>query len=443
MALSQTIVYEQGDLVYLIAPVTPITPSTEQIEEWAYGRSVVAEAQKRAPNPVLAWFGGHYVEADKANGNGAMWTAKEIALKALTPLFMPVTVMHDPSAVVGLIADLALQTPDKDQVPRARIETALALWEHRFPHVVEEARLNYELGTLMQSMECLAPQYDCAECGQHYHKLPGGAEQANWCEHLKRETGVRILAATTFTGTGLIFGSRGAKGADPMAHLEEFTAEVAEFHQKKRHDDEHRTPPKTTSGAKYTMDIEQAKYEELIARPTREELAAVVAERDRAVREQETAETENVSLKSKVEEQETALKTASEEKAQQGLRAERVAKLGAGFVAKLGEKTRARLEEQAKVMEDSDWAARLEELAELTGIAHDAPADSTAPAPAGDAAAAAAAAAAAGSQTPILSAEETAKLTLRSGDQGAAPSVLTPSTVAGLFTKSNKPSLKS
>jgi hypothetical protein len=70
-------------------------------------------------------------------------------------------------------------------VPRSKIDTALALWKHRFPDVVEEAMHNYERGSLMQSMECLAPNYDCATCGMGFTKLPGGAERAAWCDHLR------------------------------------------------------------------------------------------------------------------------------------------------------------------------------------------------------------------------------------------------------------------
>jgi hypothetical protein len=46
-----------------------------------------------------------------------MWTAGELAIKGLTPMLMPVTVMHDPRTAVGAIADLALRTPEKRQGP--------------------------------------------------------------------------------------------------------------------------------------------------------------------------------------------------------------------------------------------------------------------------------------------------------------------------------------
>jgi hypothetical protein len=100
-------------------------------------------------------------------------------------MLMPITVMHDPRTAVGTIADVKLLTPEQDNVPRARLETYLALWAHRFPEIAREAELNAERGTLMQSMECLSPWYECSECGQAFQKLPRVLSGRVWCDHLK------------------------------------------------------------------------------------------------------------------------------------------------------------------------------------------------------------------------------------------------------------------
>jgi hypothetical protein len=179
-----TLVYEEGDKLYLVAPVTPFEATNEEVAGFAFG----ATCCKRAPNPHIAWFRGHYVEADQANGNGAMWTANELAIKSLTPMLMPVTVMHDPRTAVGAIADLALRTPDKPTRFRARRSTPrLRCGRTASPRWLRRRNHNYAQGELMQSMECLAPNYDCGTCGMGFTKLPGGAEQANWCAHLKGE----------------------------------------------------------------------------------------------------------------------------------------------------------------------------------------------------------------------------------------------------------------
>lgn len=364
--LQRTIVYEEGDKLYLVAPVTPHEATAEEVATYLFGD----ELTKKAPNPHIAWFRGHYVEADKANGNGAMWTSDELGIKSLTPMLMPVTVMHDPRTAVGAIADLALRTPEKDKVPRAKIETALALWKHRFPEVVEEAQHNYEHGSLMQSMECLAPNYDCGTCGMGFTKLPGGAERANWCAHLKGEGDVpptRILRAVVFTGTGLIFGSRGARGADPSAHLETFQQEVAEFHQRVHRDTARPRRNRTVD----TIEIKISEYDALKARPSQEKLDEVIARAEKAEKDLEAAETAKVKVEGEKAELQTKVDAAEETARQTTLRDERIDSLGAGFIAALGEKTKERLRTQAAQLDDTEWTARLEELEELTGKKRD------------------------------------------------------------------------
>jgi hypothetical protein len=253
-----TLIFERGEHVYLVAPVAPFDPGENELDELAFAEDL----KKMAPNENIGWLRGQYVEAERANENGAMWSSEELAIKSLTPMFMPVTVMHDPRSAVGLIADTKLLTRDQHNVPRARIDTTLGIWRHRFPGVWDEVASNYESGTLMQSMECLPRWYECGDCGRRYPKLPGGAEKANWCAHLRGEENAkatRRLGNVTFTGTGLIFGTRGARGALDSAHLEVFQDEVAEFHERVHSG---RRSVRRTSTVD-TIEIKRSEYDEL------------------------------------------------------------------------------------------------------------------------------------------------------------------------------------
>jgi hypothetical protein len=373
--MEPTLVFERGENLYIVGPVAPITPGDTEVAAFAFAESL----RKAAPNEALLWLRGQYVEGDRANRNGQYWASKEIAIKSLTPRFMPVTVMHEPRTAVGLIADTKLLLPGEEAaagVPRARIDTALAVWAHRFPEVAEECAVNYAQGTLMQSMECNASHYECIDCGRGFVKLPGGAERANWCAHLQAgaENGipVRRLCDVTFTGTGLIFGTRnGATGAMDKAHLDTFQSEVAEFHERAVTD---RRPTRRTS----KMDIEKNEYDRLVAEAAR----AVTLAAQVAALEPEVAKL--APLQSKLEAAEIA-KTAAEaaaatEKAARelleetartaGLASDRVSKLGASFLAKLGA-VKETLTTQAGTLDDAAWTARLDELALLTGVKHD------------------------------------------------------------------------
>src|SRR3954467_4656095 len=102
-------IFERGDRIYMTAPVQVFTPTEQSVEEYAFAQQV----KSQAPNDNIVWLKGQYVEADSPNLNGAQWTAEEIAIKSLTPMLMPVTVMHDPRTAVGTIADVQLLTPEK------------------------------------------------------------------------------------------------------------------------------------------------------------------------------------------------------------------------------------------------------------------------------------------------------------------------------------------
>ena len=144
-------IQEYGDFVYITMPLGLYVPEQAELEAFAF----VKDVREAAPNPRFLWMRGQYVEADAPNRNGDEWTADELRIKSLTPVLCPVTVMHDLSTAVGTIADARLLLPDVDKVPRARIETTIAQWEHRFPDVAEECRVNAKQGTLDQSMECV------------------------------------------------------------------------------------------------------------------------------------------------------------------------------------------------------------------------------------------------------------------------------------------------
>lgn len=367
-------VFERDDKVYLVAPVAPITPGAAELEEFAFAKRL----QEMAPNENLMWLRGNYVEADRPNHNGHMWEEGEIAIKALSPMFMPVTVMHDPRTAVGLIADTALRLPDTDGVPRAKIETAMGLWQHRFPDVCEECDINYKAGTLMQSMECRSPFYSCVACGETFPKLLDGSERKNWCAHMRDSDGhgARILGDVTFTGTGLIFGTRGARGAYDEAHLEAFQDEVAEFHDRAQRDS--RPKRRKTSMSDNLIEISRDEYASLQQRPTPEALAAEKTRADEAetakAEAEQKVEKAEADLATEKEARETAeqkVKDAEEESAKDTLAKDRLSKLGKGFKAKLGDFTRERVETQARELSDDDWEARLKELEETTEVARD------------------------------------------------------------------------
>lgn len=373
-------IHEFDDRFYIVTPVYEQIPEAGMVaqfdQELLAGLDILKE---KAPNPHLLWMQGRYVEADKANDNGHLWTAGDLAIAALTPNLTPVTVMHDPSTAVGMVAD-ARMVSSGEGVERARIDTTLAIWKHRFPEVAAEASVNAKQGTLMQSMECRANHYECSVCAQKYVPLPAQSERANWCSHLKGEVSAsdgrilgaaRILRGTTFTGTGLIFGTRGAKGAYTEAHLE--VEELAEFHARLSHD----TPRRTTKMA--MIQVEESEYQRI--QRERDEATAKVTDLSASTTDLQTkveqAEAAKAQAEQKAADEKARADKAEELVNQSKLKTERLGSLGAGFKAKLAgmTATNQRVEQQAQSLTDDEWAARLDELEELLSVKRDAPAE--------------------------------------------------------------------
>lgn len=369
---------EYGDHVYITCPVGLYEPEQAELESFAFA----ADLRSAAPNPKILWLRGQYVEADAANRNADQWTAGELSIKALTPVLMPITVMHDLRSAVGTIADARLLTPEADKVPRARIDTALAVWEHRFPEIADECRANAGQGTLMQSMECMSPYYDCSVCGQMLRRTANW--QKDWAAHIgghdtsaanSERPPSRILRNVTFTGVGLIFGTRGARGAMPDAHLE--VEELAAMHR-----EAHASTAPTRSKRqrrKGFMEIEDAKYEALVAAKADAEAKVTEATTKLAASEKqvETLEAEKVKAEGERDAHKVAAETAKEAVRVAAMKDDRMAALGTGFRAKLDklETTAKRVAEQAATMTDEDWIARLEELEETLSIKRDAKLD--------------------------------------------------------------------
>lgn len=124
------------------------------------------------------------------------------------------------------------------------------------------------------------------------------------------------------------------------------------------------------------MEIEDRRYEELLAAeqaskrvPDLEQKLQTAEEaRDSAVRDQEASETAKVAAETERDETKRKLTDAEEKANQAELQSTRIEGLGSEFLGKLGDKTRERLNEQAKSMSDDEWTGRLEELSEMTKV---------------------------------------------------------------------------
>jgi hypothetical protein len=356
---------EHGDYIYMTSPVSLYEPAESEIEAFAFAKDL----RSAAPNPKIMWLKGQYVEADKPNRNADAWTAGELEIKALTPVLMPITVMHDLRSAVGTIADARLLTPAHDQVPRARLDTTLAVWAHRFPEIAAECQANAAQNTLMQSMECLSPYYDCSVCGSTMRRHAGWEKE--WSEHVAghraetfangQRSAARTLRNVTFTGVGLIFGTRGARGAMSDAHLE--VEELAAMHR------EAHSPKSKRPRRKNVMEIEDSRYEGMVKAQAEADTKVTTLSTDVAAKEKriEELEAQVVKITGERDTARTEGEAAKETSRVAAMSDERISALGTGFRAKLDkmETTAKTVKAQAGKLSDTDWEARVIELEEL------------------------------------------------------------------------------
>lgn len=120
----------------------------------------------------------------------------------------------------------------------------------------------------------------------------------------------------------------------------------------------------------------------------RTEAANEKAARESAERDRDEKVEAAEAAKTKAETEKAAAETAKadlEEQANQTtLRDKRWGELGEGFVAKLGDHTKGKLQTQAGSMSDEDWDNRLKEVEELTAVKRDAAKDGGTPPPPND-----------------------------------------------------------
>jgi hypothetical protein len=143
---------------------------------------------------------GPYVEANRPNGNGAMWTTEDLRFGLPTVTGGPVNWQHDDRQVFGAIVGSDLREKAADD----HITVKMTLWRWLRPDLVDVVSDAVERGQLWQSMECVYRKVRCVDdtdrpgCGQTFTY----GEHA--CEHIIERVGVRHLMEPVFLGSAVL-----------------------------------------------------------------------------------------------------------------------------------------------------------------------------------------------------------------------------------------------
>lgn len=191
-----------------------------------------------AANPYFTWIQGRYVEAGKANANGAYWSTEDLQVGEMTVRHGPLNWLHDATTVIGTIADNKLISPEPQYqqvaaqsvswnggaltvlpdtakvsvaaVPRPYIAAVSAVWRWVHPDKAKAVEAASDAGTLWYSMECIAREVACTTdgtltgCGGKYDYLTAMVDPASTCEHIRNRTSARRMVDPAFLGGGVI-----------------------------------------------------------------------------------------------------------------------------------------------------------------------------------------------------------------------------------------------
>lgn len=192
-----TTIIETDTSIFINGPVQLIASERDIASEWASKHIVT--------NPHLRWIVGKYVEADKANSNGQLWTLDDLRMAKPSISYAPMNLLHRENDIVGTYVGSELVYPT-DEATNPFIETVGAFWKYYFPEELEVIEAAHSMGALSSSMECISDSVTCVgpeSCGETFSYR--GPNHASYCEHIREHRSHRQLNQPHFLAGALIF----------------------------------------------------------------------------------------------------------------------------------------------------------------------------------------------------------------------------------------------
>lgn len=162
-------------------------------------------------NRLYMQLRGRFVEAEKANGNGAYWSAGDLETGLPTVAGGPLNWLHEERHVVGVLADATYV--DREVAAAAGVGPHIAadatLWRWLYPQEALLVERAAQESKLWYSMECVAPQIECVGthgCGAKMPYLDALRREGAACEHVVKREATRRFIDPIFQGGALILG---------------------------------------------------------------------------------------------------------------------------------------------------------------------------------------------------------------------------------------------
>lgn len=189
---------EGRDRLTLTAPVTELLQSEQ-----------AAGLGKEMAQRLYVKLRGRFVEAEKANGNGAYWSALDLEVGLPTVAFGPLNWLHDERKVVGVLSSATLV--QREMAAQSglgpHINAEATMWRWLYPQETRVVERAAEDKKLWYSMECVSPVVECAGthgCGAQMPYLDALRREGAACSHVVNREAVRRFVDPIFQGGAII-----------------------------------------------------------------------------------------------------------------------------------------------------------------------------------------------------------------------------------------------
>lgn len=151
---------------------------------------------------------GRFVEAEKANRNGAMWSTGDLEFGVKTVAGGPLNWLHEERKIVGAITGARMVTREAaaDGVG-AHIVADATMWRWLYPEETRVVERASDERKLWYSMECISPEVECAGqggCGAKVPYLDALRRTEAACAHMRERSAMRRFVNPIFQGGAII-----------------------------------------------------------------------------------------------------------------------------------------------------------------------------------------------------------------------------------------------
>ncbi len=200
------------------------------------------QEQAASGNEHYMWLQGRYVEAERANRNGAFWSTADLQFGEMSVKNGPINWLHNEQIILGAITDNALIHPAATEtagvldqpMPRPFMAAVGAIWKWVQPQRAAAVERANDMGKLWWSMEAIGRQMACVSddthegCGQSYDYVTAMTQPGKVCEHIAGRTSARRIVDPTFLGGAVIVPPSQPGWADANLEVMRQSAALAE-----------------------------------------------------------------------------------------------------------------------------------------------------------------------------------------------------------------------